>query len=120
MSRAKRTASPARTVGAACALLLLFKRRTRDNRPDLRLLVSLSSILCPCLLSSGFSVSEFQCFSFCFRPHPRFGGGKHGFESWIITDAIEIGIDFGVIDKTCAHLFECRAEHLQGCLLILQ
>ena len=22
-------------VGAACALLLLFRRRTRDNRPDL-------------------------------------------------------------------------------------
>jgi hypothetical protein len=32
MSHAKRTASPARTVGAACALLLV-QRRSRDNRP---------------------------------------------------------------------------------------
>jgi len=32
MSHAKRTASPARTVGAACALLLL-QRRSRHNRP---------------------------------------------------------------------------------------
>ena len=33
---------------------------------------------------------------------------------------IEVRIDFGVIDKTCAHLFESRAEHLQGRLRVLQ
>ena len=48
------------------------------------------------------------------------GGGQHLFEARVITNVIQIGIDFRVIDETdAAHLFKRRTEHLQSRILVV-
>ena len=79
--------------------------------------------------NDAFALPRFACFAgvqllrlfvVSLSCKPLFCGFQHGFEPRIITDAVQIGIDFGMIDITGPHLFECRANHRESCVLVLQ
>src|SRR5215216_1194055 len=54
------------------------------------------------------------------RGQSPLGGYQHLFETRVIADAIEIRIDFGVINQACTHPFKGRTEHLQGSILVFE
>src|SRR5437588_3715021 len=74
-----------------------------------------------CFTSFRYDPSTFTRSLVTFlRGQSPLGGCQHLFEARIVADAIEIRIDFGMIDKAGAHLFERRAEHFQSGVLVVE